>query len=63
MGPNVLFTTSHFTYKVLPLRVQVGLVGQAALHDVGAVVGARFDRSQAATVRAVHQLHQGLYTL
>ncbi len=39
------------------------MVGQAALHDVGAVVGAGFDGGQAATVRAVNQLRQGLHTL
>lgn len=57
-------TASHsLTYKVLPLRVQVCLVGQAALHDVGAVVGARFDGGQAMAVGAEDQLHQGLLTL
>lgn len=39
------------------------MVGQAALHDVGAVVGARFDGGQAVTVGTVNQLHQGFYTL
>lgn len=39
------------------------MVGQAALHDVGAVGGAGFDGGQAATVRAVNQLRQGLHTL
>lgn len=58
----ILLYCLNVTYKVLPLRVQVGLVGQAALHDIGAVVGAGFDRGQAATVRAVNQLHQGLHT-
>lgn len=57
------FTSHSLTYKVLPLRVQVCLVGQAALHDVGAVVGAGFDGGQAATVGAEDQLHQGLHTL
>lgn len=51
------------TYEVLPLGVQVGLVGQAALHDVGAVVGTGFDGGQASAVGAVNQLHQGLHTL
>lgn len=53
----------NLTYKVLPLGVQVSLIGQAALHDVGAVVGAGFDGGQAATVGAVNQLHQGLRAL
>lgn len=53
----------RLTYKVLPLGVQVSLVGEAALHDVGAVAGARFDGRQAAAVRAVDQLHQGFRTL
>lgn len=53
----------NITYKVLPLWVQVSLVGQAALHDVGTVVGAGFDGGHAATVWAVNQLHQGLHTL
>lgn len=51
------------TDEVLPLRVQVSLVGQAALHDVAAVVGAGFDRGQAAAVGAVDQLHHGLHAL
>lgn len=51
------------TDEVLPLRVQVGLVGQAALHDVAAVVGAGLDRGQAAAVGAVDQLHHGLGAL
>lgn len=51
------------TNEVLPLGVQISLVGQAALHDVGAVVGAGFDGGQAAAVGAVNQLHQGLRAL
>lgn len=51
------------TYKILPLGVQVSLVGQAALHDIGTVVGAGFDGGYAATVGAVNHLHQGLHTL
>lgn len=57
---SLLLYCLNITYEVLPLRVQVGLVGQAALHNVGAVVGAGLDRGQATTVRAVNQLHQGL---
>lgn len=60
---SVLLYCLNLTYKVLPLGVQVSLVGQAALHDVGTVVGAGFDGGHAATVGAVHQLHQGLRTL
>lgn len=51
------------TDEVLPLRVQVSLVGQAALHDVAAVVGAGFDRGHAAAVGAVDHLHHGLHAL
>lgn len=51
------------TDQVLPLWVQVGLVGQTALHHVGAVVGAGFDRGGATAVRAINQLHQGFHTL
>lgn len=51
------------TNEVLPFGVQVGLVGQTALHDVGAVAGAGDDRGQAAAVRTIHQLHQGFHTL
>lgn len=61
------FNVSHYgpglTDEVLPLGVQISLVGQAALHDVGAVVGAGFDGGQAATVGAVDHLHQGLRAL
>jgi len=39
------------------------LVGQAALDDVGAVVGAGLDGGDAAAVGAVDQLHQGLRAL
>ena len=60
---NVLLYGLNLTDKVLPLGVQVSLVGQAALHDVGAVVGAGFDGGEAATVGAVNQLHQGLRAL
>lgn len=65
--PALLYSVPHYglnlTYKVLPLGVQVSLVGQAALHDVGTVVGAGFDGGHAAAVGAVNQLHQGLRTL
>lgn len=53
----------NLTYKILPLGVEVGLVGKATLHDVGAVAGAGLDRGHAATVRTVNQLHQGLSTI
>lgn len=57
------FSVLNLTDEVLPLGVQVGLVGQAALHDIGAVAGAGFDQGHAATVRAIDQLHEGLRTL
>lgn len=60
---NVWHCVLDPTYEVLPLGVQVSLVGQAALHDIGAVVGAGLDGGQATTVGAVNQLHQGLHTL
>lgn len=67
LSPALLYNGLHYSLKltqeVLPLGVQVSLVGQAALHDVGTVVGAGFDGRQAATVGAVNQLHQGLHTL
>lgn len=56
-------TSPGLTDEVLPLGVQISLVGQAALHDVGTVAGAGFDGGQAATVGAVDQLHQGLRAL
>lgn len=42
-----------------PLGVEVRLVGQAALHDVGAVVGAGSGRGHAAAVGTVGHLHDG----
>lgn len=51
------------TDQVLPLWVQVRLVSQTALHHVGAVVGAGFDRGGATAVRAINQLHQSFHTL
>lgn len=60
-GP-ILVSVVVLTDQVLPLWVQVRLVGQTALHDVGTVAGARFDRGYAAAVRAINQLHQGFYT-
>ncbi len=52
-----------FTYKALPLSVQVSLISQAALHDILAVIDARFDWSQTSAMRAVHQFHNGTITL
>lgn len=42
-----------------PLGVEVRLVGQASLHDVGAVVGTGSGRGHAAAVGAVGHLHDG----
>lgn len=53
----------HLTHQVLPLGVEVCLVGQAALHDVQAVVVARPHAGHAPAVRAVHQLHDGTSAL
>lgn len=47
------------TYEQVPLRVQVGLIGQAALHDVEAVVVAGPHSGESSAVRAVEHLHQG----
>lgn len=60
---DVFLHSVNLTYEVLPLGVQVRLVGQAALHHVGAVVGAGFDGGHAATVGAEDQLHQGPHAL
>lgn len=54
---------SHLTHQVLPLGVQVRLVGEAALHDVQAVVAARLHAGHAPAVWAVHQLHHGASAL
>lgn len=44
---------------MLPLGVEVRLVGQAALHDVGAVVGTGSGGGHAAAVGTVGHLHDG----
>lgn len=49
----------YLTHQVLPLGAEVGLVGQAALHHVQAVVVAGPHAGHAPAVRAVHQLHDG----
>lgn len=46
-----------------PLRVEVSLVGQTALHDVTAVVGTRSRRGHATAVRTVSHLHDGTHAL
>lgn len=51
------------TCQMPPLGVEVGLVGQTALHDVGAVVGARSGRRHAAAVGTVSHLHNGPHAL
>lgn len=51
------------TYKVLPLGVKVSLVCEAAFHDVGTIVGARFDGSHGTAVGAINQFHQGPHAL
>lgn len=51
------------TCQMPPLGVEVGLVGQTALHDVGAVVDARSGRRHAAAVGAVRHLHNGPHAL
>lgn len=56
-------TCVSLTDEVLPLGVQVGLVGKAALHDISAVVGTGLDGGQASTVGAVHKLHHSTGTL
>lgn len=51
------------TCQMSPLSVEVGLVGQTALHDIVAVVGTRSGRSYAAAVGAVSHLHHGPHAL
>lgn len=62
-GSCVAAEEGHLTHEVLPLGVQVCLVGQAALHDVQAVVVAWLHIGHAPAVRAVHQLHDGASAL
>lgn len=47
------------TCQVPPLGVEVRLVGQAALHDVGAVVCAGSGGGHATAVGTVGHLHDG----
>lgn len=47
------------TYEQIPFGVQISLVGQAALHDVEAVVLARSHGGKTSAVRAVQHLHEG----
>lgn len=58
-GSSAAAGKGHLTHQVLPLGAEVGLVGQAALDDVQAVVVARLHAGHAPAVRAVHQLHDG----
>ncbi len=51
--------TAALTDEEVPLRVQVRLVGQAAPHDVLAVVGAGFEACHSSTVRTVQHFSQG----
>ena len=52
-----------FTSQMPPLCVEVGLVGQAALHHVAAVVGAGPCGRHAAAVGAVGHPHHGPHAL
>lgn len=47
------------TYEQVPLCVQISLVGQAALHDIEAVVVTGSHGGQASAVGAVQHLHEG----
>lgn len=51
------------TCQMPPLCVEVSLVGQAALHDVAAVVGTRPGGGHAAAVGAVSHPHHGPHAL
>lgn len=44
---------ASLTQEVIPFCVQVGLIGQAATHDVETVVFAGLQRHLAGTIRAV----------
>lgn len=59
MGHGVL---NILTQEVVPLRVQVRLIGQTAPHHIQAVVLARLQGHLARTVGAVHHLHDGAHT-
>ena len=59
LPPDRRRPAAPLTYEQVPLRVQVGLIGQAALHDVEAVVVAGPHGGESAAVRAVEHLHQG----
>lgn len=48
----------RLTYEQIPLRVQIRLVCQAALHDVETVVAAGSHAGEASAVRAVEHLHE-----
>ncbi|KAL7853187.1 hypothetical protein SRHO_G00189720 [Serrasalmus rhombeus] len=50
--------TEELTDEEVPLRVQVGLVGEAALHHVLAVIPTRPQSRESAAVRAVQHLRQ-----
>lgn len=54
---NMSIFVSH-TNEIVPLRVQVGLIRQAALHHVEAQRVARPQRGQASAQRAVPLTHQ-----
>lgn len=57
------FNSYCLTYKDIPLCIQVPLVGQAASHDIKAVVVAGLHRHQPSAVWAVHHLQQRSRTL
>lgn len=57
------FNLRCLTYKDIPLSVQVPLVGQAASHDIKAVVVTGLHRYQTSAVWAVHHLQQRSRTL
>lgn len=55
-------TARPLTQKVVPLGVQVGLVGQAAAHHVETVVLARLEGHLAGAVGTVEHLHGRSHT-
>jgi len=57
------FNPHCLTHKDIPLGIQIPLVGQAASHDVKAVIVTGLHRCQTSTVRAVHHFQQCLCTL
>lgn len=46
------------TYEQIPLRVQIGLICQTALHNIEAVIVAGPHGGESSAVRAIQHLHE-----